>query len=191
MPEKRAIAVATPLGPKRIEAHKRNGTINRPNDRFKTLDGRGSRKTDVDAAPSRERSSNVSSHCFVVVCSTGFSTHVRTSGATTSAPTPSPIHQVNHNDLKLLQEAAPPRQRLTLPSVPPKIGLNIAASSTNFKTSLMRKNGLCNPTKRRIRTAADKASSAFPTAIPVAVPIGSPVARLARNAPTRIAGEIR
>src|SRR5258708_4392717 len=135
MPENSVIAVATPRGPSLIAAHKRKGTIKRPKARLTKLEDNASRKTVVEAAESRLIISRASAHRRDGQCSAGLSIQVSTSGATTSAPTPSPIHHVSHRRPKLFQSAAPPTHRLALPIVALTIGLTSTATITNFRTS--------------------------------------------------------
>src|SRR5438552_10373304 len=99
----------------------------------------------------------------------GLSTQVRMSGATTSAPTLSPSHQVSQSQPKLLQVAAPPRQRLSVPMVALIAVLKITAKRRNFKTSMTRLNGMREPLKRRSRYTAVIASSVLPMVIPEVV----------------------
>src|SRR5438128_10498242 len=91
---------------------------------------------------------------------------MRMSGATTNAPTPSPDDQVSQSQPKLLQVAAPPRQRLSVPIVALIAVLRITAKRRNFSTSMTRLNGMREPMNRRSRYTAVIASSVLPTAIP-------------------------
>src|SRR5438552_18484921 len=103
----------------------------------------------------------------------GLSTQVRMTGATTSPPTLSPSHQVSQSQPKLLQVAAPPRQRLSVPMVALIAVLKITAKRRNFKTSMTRLNGMREPLKRRSRYTAVIASSVLPMAIPKEIGRGS------------------
>src|SRR2546429_5155325 len=124
--------------------------------------------------------------------SIGFSTQVRISGATTSAPTPSPDHQVSQSQPKLLQVAAPPRQRLRVPMVALIAVLRITANSRNFKTSMTRLNGMREPTKRRSRYTAMIASRVLPMPIPDVVANVTLVSReFASSAPRKTPGAAR
>src|ERR1051325_4417011 len=79
----------------------------------------------------------------------GLSIQPRISGVTTSAPTPSPDHQVNQSQPKSDHDSAPERQSARFPIVAATAGLKIAAKTTNFSTSNARLNGLRDSTERR------------------------------------------
>jgi len=83
--------------------------------------------------------------------SVGFSIQLKINGVTTSAPTPSPDHQVSQSPAKLFQEADPLRHKQTLPIVAATAVLTIAAKTTNLSTSMARWNGYREPMNRRTR----------------------------------------
>src|ERR1051325_10571241 len=112
------------------------------------------------------------------------------SGAMIKSPVTSPCHQVSQRGQKLLQEAKPPSARL----VRPMLGLTnvlINAARENLKTlpTLLKAS---NPLAHRLTSHAPHiASRVLPAAIPSDVAIFPAVAKLTRNAPTKIAGHIR
>src|SRR5438034_11057085 len=101
-------------------------------------------------------------------------------------------HQVSQSQPKLLQVAAPPRQRLSVPMVALIAVLRITAKRRNFSTSMTRLNGMREPMNRRSRYTAVIASSVLPTAIPDVVENGTLVNReFASSAPRKTPGAAR
>src|SRR6185436_11222855 len=115
IPEYKAIAVVTPLGPNLNAAQSRNGTIKRPRERLIKLLGKASRKRLIAAAVSETSSKTPSIQRRGDHGAGDLSTQLSISGVTTNAPTPSPIHHVSHSEPKFAHVSAPPRHRLALP----------------------------------------------------------------------------
>ena len=110
-------------------------------------------------------------------------------GATTSAPTTSPIHHVSHAGPNEPGLTKPPARRESIPIVALTVVQPSAANTANLKTSSARSNAFLPCANRNTRYAPATASRVFPTAIPNEVPIVPAVVMFTRKAPRRMAGQ--
>src|SRR6185369_13163112 len=108
---------------------------------------------------------------------------------TISAPKPSPIHHVSHNDVNLGHSAAPPRHKLKLPTVALTSGAATAAHATNTSTSLTESSDSRQRTTRNSNQYASNGKTVFPIAMLKADAIGMLVIRFAAKAPAKIPGQ--
>ncbi len=137
----------------------------------------------------KTRRTKISGQCPAFNCPGDL--HERMNGATISAPKQSPIHHVSQSDQKVVQSAAPPRQRLKLPIVALTIGANTAAHPTNPITSATESSELRQRATRCSNRTAATASRVFPVAMPSAEATGMSVKKFAASAPRKTPGQTR
>lgn len=112
-------------------------------------------------------------------------------GATITAPTRSPSHQVVQIGQNLSHGASPTRDKLVTPNVALTVVLSMAARTTNLRISGARSNALAPVANRFTRKAPIKACSVLPVAMPVVAWIEHEVVMLTRKAPSQMPGQIR
>src|SRR5262249_38661990 len=140
------IEVATPRGPKRNAAQTSSGIVICPQGRARIAFVKSGVEIVTDSKPKKASRAVNSNQRRVFHRSSGFSTQLKMSGVTINAPTPSPDHHVNHNQLKSDHDSDPETQRVRLPTVAAIAVLTIAAKPTNFNTSKARLKGFRDST---------------------------------------------
>src|SRR5690349_14294657 len=143
----------------------------------------------IPVASNRTTNRSPPSTTRVRVIRLGRRAHSRSRGATTTAPTASPSHQVLHTQKTPDQGDNPPR---TSESEPTVAAMAVAPSPAKPKkvTSVeLRRIDPTPPAKRATSVAPTTASSVLPPAIASEVKTVPAVVRLTRNAPARTEGQ--
>jgi len=125
------------------------------------------------------------------MCGAAELVQANTRGASTSAPSRSPVHQVTRAIGSAEVGINPDNQRLHEPTTALQSAPSGAAVSRKVRTCLMSSSCGREPVLRRRREDATSASSVLPVAMATAAVRGTEVAALARRAAMAMAGQYR